>query len=140
MDALALIRPPFTPHLHRFSASRRSRISSVFARSFPPPPSPSGDPDVQRKLVEIIRLETDKIRVCDYVEERSKFLQGIADGAIQESDRIASDALKGLDEASAKVRLKKTGKKRKKTNGYGSSNAYFLLSLSIVFIQPFPAS
>ena len=58
---------------------------------------------MQKKLVEIIRLETGKIRVSDFVEERSRFLQGIADEAMQESDRITSDALRCLDEASAKV-------------------------------------
>ena len=105
MDPLALIRPPFRPRLHHFLAPSRHSYSSVLARSlsFSSSSSSSGDPDVQKKLVEIIRLETGKIRVSDFVEERSRFLQGIADEALQESDRITSDALRCLDEASAKV-------------------------------------
>lgn len=62
-----------------------------------------GDPNVQQKLVDIIRLETGKVRVSDYIQEQSKLLSDIAEQAIVESDRIAADALKNFDEASAKT-------------------------------------
>ncbi|KAH7405038.1 hypothetical protein KP509_15G054400 [Ceratopteris richardii] len=63
----------------------------------------SGDPDMQQKLVDIIRLETGKVRVSDYIQERANLLSDIAEQAIVESDQIAREAMKGFDEASAKT-------------------------------------
>ncbi|KAI5069368.1 hypothetical protein GOP47_0015669 [Adiantum capillus-veneris] len=63
----------------------------------------SGDADVQQTLVDIIRLETGKVRVSDYIQDKAKLLSNIADQAMLESDRIATDALKDFDEASAKT-------------------------------------
>ncbi|MCO5567843.1 hypothetical protein L7F22_021539 [Adiantum nelumboides] len=63
----------------------------------------SGDADVQQTLVDIIRLETGKVRVSDYIQGKAKLLSDIADQAMVESDRIATDAFKDLDEASAKT-------------------------------------
>ncbi|CAM6128248.1 unnamed protein product [Calypogeia fissa] len=62
-----------------------------------------GDKYMQDLLVDLLRLETGKARVNEFVEDRSKFLTEIAQQANEEFDRIAEEAKKGMDEAGSKV-------------------------------------
>ncbi|KAL3692325.1 hypothetical protein R1sor_005976 [Riccia sorocarpa] len=74
-----------------------------------PPPSGesegdnSGDKEVQETLVEILRLETGKVRVNEYVEEQAKYLTDIAETADEEYARIAEEAKRSMDAAGSKV-------------------------------------
>lgn len=58
---------------------------------------------MQDALVGMVRLQTGKLRVSEFVDERSKLLSEIADQAKEEYDRIAQDAMRSMDEASSKV-------------------------------------
>lgn len=54
-------------------------------------------------LVGMVRLQTGKMRVTEFVDERSKHLSDIAAQAKEEYDKIAQDAMRNLDEAGSKV-------------------------------------
>lgn len=54
-------------------------------------------------LVGMVRLQAGKLRVSEFVEDRSKMLSDIADQAKEEYDKIAEDAMRTMDEASSKV-------------------------------------
>lgn len=62
-----------------------------------------GDEQVQDMLVGMVRLQAGKMRVTEFVDERSKLLSDIADQAKEEYDKIAQDAMGKMDEASSKV-------------------------------------
>ncbi|BFI30827.1 hypothetical protein MPTK2_3g15860 [Marchantia polymorpha subsp. ruderalis] len=63
----------------------------------------SGDKEVQEMLVEIVRLETGKVRVNEFVEEQAKHLADIAETANEEYARIAEEARRSMDAAGSKV-------------------------------------
>ncbi|KAL7169796.1 hypothetical protein ACSBR2_034767 [Camellia fascicularis] len=67
------------------------------------PPPPEGDARKQELLARIAMLQTQKVRLTDYLDERSQYLTQFAEEANAEFDQIGEDALKGLDEASARV-------------------------------------
>ena len=50
-----------------------------------------------------MRLQAGKMRVSEFVEDRSKMLSDIADQAKEEYDKIAQEAMRTMDEASSKV-------------------------------------
>lgn len=54
-------------------------------------------------LVGMVQLQTGKMRVTEFVDERSKHLSDIAAQAKEEYDKIAQDAMRNLDEAGSKV-------------------------------------
>ncbi|KAG0576740.1 hypothetical protein KC19_5G104300 [Ceratodon purpureus] len=62
-----------------------------------------GDKQVQDMLVGMVRLQAGKLRVSEFVEDRSKMLSDIADQAKEEYDKIAQDAMRTMDEASSKI-------------------------------------
>jgi TolB-like protein len=62
-----------------------------------------GDEQVQDMLVGMVRLQAGKMRVSEFVDDRSKMLSDIADQAKEEYDKIAQDAMRTMDEASSKV-------------------------------------
>jgi len=62
-----------------------------------------GDQQVQDALVGMVRLQAGKLRVSEFVDERSKLLSEIADQAKEEYDKIAQDAMRTMDEAGSKV-------------------------------------
>eukprot|EP00850_Spirogloea_muscicola_P012950 SM000085S23300 [mRNA] locus=s85:534058:535503:- [translate_table: standard] len=86
----------------RWTASARRRLLRAAA-------SPEGSGEaagseaVQGKLVEMIRLQSGKLRVSDFVDEQSKALADIAEGAGAEYERIRGEALRGMDEAGSRV-------------------------------------
>lgn len=51
----------------------------------------------------MVQLQTGKMRVTEFVDERSKHLSDIAAQAKEEYDKIAQDAMRNLDEAGSKV-------------------------------------
>ncbi|XP_062004168.1 uncharacterized protein LOC133721540 [Rosa rugosa] len=66
-------------------------------------PSPEGDTRKQELLVRIAMLQAQKVRLADYLDERSEYLTKFGEDATAEFDKIGEDALKGLDEASARI-------------------------------------
>lgn len=58
---------------------------------------------MQDMLVGMVQLQTGKMRVTEFVDERSKHLSDIAAQAKEEYDKIAQDAMRNLDEAGSKV-------------------------------------
>lgn len=50
-------------------------------------------------------LQAQKVRLTDFLDERSAFLTQFAEDANAEFDQIGENALKELDEASARVSL-----------------------------------
>lgn len=68
-----------------------------------PSPPPQGDQRKQELLARIAMLQTQKVRLTDYLDERSDYLTQFAEEANAEIDLIGENALKELDEASARV-------------------------------------
>lgn len=66
-------------------------------------PKPDGDTKKQELLARIAMIQTQKVRLTDYLDERSAYLTQFAEEANAEFDKIGEDALKGLDEASSRV-------------------------------------
>lgn len=64
-----------------------------------------GDIRKQELLAQIVMLQTQKVRLTNYIDERSAYLAKFGDEAKAEFDKIGEDALQGLDEASARVRF-----------------------------------
>ncbi|XP_058099588.1 uncharacterized protein LOC131243948 [Magnolia sinica] len=77
--------------------------SSSGAESEPSPPEEGGDKSKQELLAKIAMLQTQKVRLTDYLDERSAYLTQFAEDANAEFDAIGEDALKGLDDAEARI-------------------------------------
>lgn len=93
-----------TPHCARFPSARNS-ISCLCKSndSDPQSPVPEGDARSQELLARIAMLQAQKVRLTDYMDERSAYLAQFGEEAIAEFDKIGEDALKGLDEAGERV-------------------------------------
>lgn len=111
MNALKIIQTSFTPTNPLFSQrskitrGRKSIISLCDSSSDDStgPPSPEGDKQKQELLAKIAQLQAQKVRLTDYLDERSAFLTQFAEDANAEFDVIAEDAFKGLEDASDRV-------------------------------------
>ncbi|XAR50859.1 hypothetical protein NMG60_11005310 [Bertholletia excelsa] len=69
-----------------------------------PEESPTeGDVRKQELLARIAMLQAQKVRLTDYLDERSAYLTQFAEEASAEFDQIGENALKDLDEASARI-------------------------------------
>ncbi|XP_057984085.1 uncharacterized protein LOC131168571 [Malania oleifera] len=66
-------------------------------------PDPKGDARTQELLASIAMLQAQKVRVADYLDERSAHLTQFAEEANAEFDEIEENAQKGLDEAGARI-------------------------------------
>ncbi|XP_042495327.1 uncharacterized protein LOC122074531 isoform X2 [Macadamia integrifolia] len=64
---------------------------------------PEGDLKKQELLAKIAMLQTQKVRLTDYLDERSAYLTQFAEDANAEFDEIGENALKELDEAEARI-------------------------------------
>lgn len=64
---------------------------------------PEGDVQSQEMLAQIAMLQTQKVRLTDFLDERSDYLAKFGEEAKAEFDKVGEDALKGLDEASDRV-------------------------------------
>lgn len=67
------------------------------------PLPPEGDARKQELLARIAMLQTQKVRLTDYLDERSAYLTQFAEEANAEFDEIGENALKELDEAGTRV-------------------------------------
>ncbi|XP_078427525.1 8-amino-7-oxononanoate synthase [Wolffia australiana] len=65
--------------------------------------SSDGDMRKQEILARIVMLQTQKVRLTDFLDERSAYLTQFAEDANAEFEQIGEDALKELDEASARI-------------------------------------
>jgi len=64
---------------------------------------PEGDLRKQELLAKIAMIQAQKLRLTDYLDERSAFLTQFAEEANAEIDAIGENALKDLDDATARV-------------------------------------
>lgn len=62
-----------------------------------------GNAQSQELLAQIAMLQTQKVRLTDFLDERSQYLSQFGEEAKAEFDKIGEDALKGLDEAGARI-------------------------------------
>ncbi|MCO5558574.1 hypothetical protein L7F22_012159 [Adiantum nelumboides] len=63
----------------------------------------SGDPKVQQMLVDMVRIQVGKVRMIEFVDERSQHLRNIADDVVLEYDRIAYRTMKDFDASGSRV-------------------------------------
>lgn len=114
MIALKAIQASFIPSKHTLFHTRRfaytknsilclSKSSDSESDAEPEPSSPEGDTRRQELLAQIAMLQTQKVRLTDYLDERSAYLTQFAEEANAEIDKVGEDALKGLEEASERV-------------------------------------
>lgn len=66
-------------------------------------PPPEGDLKKQELLARIAMLQTQKLQLTDYLDERSAYLTQFAEEASLELDQVGENALKELDEASTRI-------------------------------------
>ncbi|KAJ1437360.1 hypothetical protein SESBI_03688 [Sesbania bispinosa] len=62
-----------------------------------------GDTRKQDLLAQIAMLEAQKVRLADYLDEKSEYLTQFGEEVNAEFNKIGEDALKGLDEAGARI-------------------------------------
>lgn len=121
MISLRAIQTSFSPNSHAFlynktGPSRKvgnsllcfcksddSSSSSSSSGSSDDSSQPEGDTQKQELLARIAMLQTQKVRLTDYLDERSAYLTKFAEDANAEFDKIGEDALKDLDEAGNRV-------------------------------------
>ncbi|KAI5325806.1 hypothetical protein L3X38_034880 [Prunus dulcis] len=112
MIGLKLIQTSFTTTKHNIlhrgrlsnaknSILRFSKSSDSDSESEASPPQ--GDTRKQDLLVRIAMLQAQKVRLTDYLDERSEYLTKFGEEATAEFDKIGEDALKDLDEASTRI-------------------------------------
>ncbi|KAK6125959.1 hypothetical protein DH2020_040267 [Rehmannia glutinosa] len=66
-------------------------------------PPLEGDNQKQELLARIAMLQTQKVRLTDYLDERSEYLTQFAEEANAEIDQIGENALRELDEAGDRI-------------------------------------
>ncbi|KAH6761998.1 8-amino-7-oxononanoate synthase [Perilla frutescens var. hirtella] len=117
MITLKVIQTVFSPNHGPFPERekfffRKRRVVLSFCKSnnsdnsdeeTPQPPPPQGDQRKQELLARIAMLQTQKVRLTDYLDERSDYLTQFAEEANAEIDLIGENALKELDEAGARI-------------------------------------
>lgn len=112
----AIIQTSFTSINHtsfntpRLSTTNTKHSTNLFlcksTESDSEPSPPKGDTRKQELLARIAQLQAQKVRLTDFLDERSEYLTQFAEEANSEFDKIGDDALKGLDEASDRVCIK----------------------------------
>ena len=65
----------------------------------------AGDERLQGMLIDMIRVQSDRVRVSELVEDKTRLLNGIMEGAKEEYQRIAEETLKNMDMAGNRVNL-----------------------------------
>ncbi|KAK4418966.1 hypothetical protein Salat_2309400 [Sesamum alatum] len=112
MISLKAIRTSFTPNYGPFpdrESFRKRRIALSLCKSNSSDnsgqetPPPEGDSRKQELLVRIAILQAQKVRLTDYLDERSAYLTQFAEEANAEIDQIGENALKELDEAGTRI-------------------------------------
>ncbi|KAL9270951.1 hypothetical protein AKJ16_DCAP15958 [Drosera capensis] len=93
----------------RFSSKRHGLVvvscrSSKWKNSSDSSDHPrKGDPRKQELLAQIIMVETEKVRLTEYMDDRAAYLTQFVKEAKDEIDAIGEDAFRGLDRASARI-------------------------------------
>ena len=86
---------------------RRHRSTPCFCKSDDSgsgsSPSSEGDKRKQELLARIAMLQTQKVRLTNFLDERSAYLTQFAEDANAEFDEIGEKAMKELDDAGARV-------------------------------------
>ncbi|RWR86190.1 hypothetical protein CKAN_01507500 [Cinnamomum micranthum f. kanehirae] len=101
------IDTPFPIKYHQIFQARkllrrkRATISCKSEESQPSSPS-EGDTRRQEILAKMAMLQAQKVRLTDFLDEKSAYLTQFAKDANSEFDQIGETALKGLDEAEAR--------------------------------------
>ncbi|KAK9073052.1 hypothetical protein SSX86_007374 [Deinandra increscens subsp. villosa] len=115
MISLKTIESTFTTTKHEFFHKTTIKNNNYHSRFFickskdsdtntpSSEPSPEGDARKQELLARIAMLQTQKVRLTDYLDERSEYLTKFAEEASAEIDQVGENALKELDEASARI-------------------------------------
>ncbi|RDY10609.1 hypothetical protein CR513_04835 [Mucuna pruriens] len=110
MIALKAIHASLTPahavHHARAPNARASLLclcKSNESESESQDPQPEGNAQSQELLAQIAMLQTQKVRLTDFLDERSAYLSQFGEEARAEFDKIGEDALQGLDEAGARI-------------------------------------
>ncbi|GLT52693.1 hypothetical protein SLA2020_260170 [Shorea laevis] len=112
MIALKAIQASLIPRKHAFFPTRRLPISR---NSIPclcknddsdgndseaeSPSSPEGDTRQQELLAAIAMLQTQKVRLTEYLDERASYLTQFAEEAGAEFDQVGEDAFREIQEA-----------------------------------------
>ncbi|KAK1412421.1 hypothetical protein QVD17_33663 [Tagetes erecta] len=81
----------------------KSKDSDADANTPSSEPSPDGDARKQELLARIAMLQAQKVRLTDYLDETSEYLTKFAEEANVEFDQVGENALKELEEASARI-------------------------------------
>ncbi|PON36896.1 8-amino-7-oxononanoate synthase [Parasponia andersonii] len=111
MIALKAIQTSFTASIRTsFKAARLSNNKKISTLclcksndSNPEDSTPEGDTQKQELLARIAQLQAQKVRLTDYLDEKSSYLTQFAEEAEAEFDKIGEDALKELDEAGDRI-------------------------------------
>ncbi|OMO85149.1 hypothetical protein CCACVL1_10389 [Corchorus capsularis] len=116
MIAMKAIQASFSPNKLTFLHTRRrsaySRNNSILclsksndsdSDSDPKSSSSGGDTQKQELLARIAMLQAQKVRLTDYLDERSAYLTQFAEEANAEFDKVGEDALRGLEEAGERI-------------------------------------
>ncbi|KAK7339834.1 hypothetical protein VNO77_20520 [Canavalia gladiata] len=109
MIALKSIHPFFSPtnikyiHRSRLLNTKGSILCLCKSHESDSQAPQPGDIRIQELLARIAMLQAKKVRLTDYLDERSAYLTQFGEQAKAEFDKIGEDALKGLDEASERI-------------------------------------
>ncbi|XP_057435174.1 uncharacterized protein LOC130727904 [Lotus japonicus] len=110
MIALKSIHPSFKPsniknniHCTRILNARGSILCLCKSNESDSQSPQPGDIRKQELLAQIVMLEAQKFRLVDYIDEKSAYLTRFGEKANAEFNKIEDDALKGLDEAGARI-------------------------------------
>ncbi|PIA54398.1 hypothetical protein AQUCO_00900740v1 [Aquilegia coerulea] len=108
MNTLKAIQNCFPPTKHVFLhsqilRSKRNTLLFLCKSSDQGSSQPEGDINKQELLAKIAQLQAQKVRLTDYLDERSAYLTQFAEEANAEFDEIGESTLKGLDEAEARI-------------------------------------
>ncbi|KAF5750863.1 hypothetical protein HS088_TW03G01203 [Tripterygium wilfordii] len=91
------------------SKNRILRLSKSNDSESEASPPPEGDTRKQELLARIAMLQAQKVRLTDFLDERSAYLTKFGEEVNAEFDKIGEDAMKGLDEASSRIMEKIEG-------------------------------
>ncbi|KAK7287190.1 hypothetical protein RIF29_00299 [Crotalaria pallida] len=108
MFALKAIHPLFNPPNSNYTLLNHTRLfntrnSLLCLCSSNKPDEPEGDAQKQELLAQIAMLQAQKVRLTDYLDDKSEYLTQFGEEANAELDKIGQDALKGLDDASNRI-------------------------------------
>lgn len=99
----ASLKPTQQAPINRTCYFRRKKPFISLCRSKYSNSDGKGDTRQQELLATIVLLQTQKVRLTEYLDERSAYLTQFAEEANCEMDQIGVNAIKELDEAGARI-------------------------------------